>query len=811
MTKRITATIALILTILSLVSAQKEKLSNRRQVPGPIPDGGFLLPSGWKITPVGRQIPVGQLPLGMALSHDGHYLAITNNGYDAQSVTLIDTATEKVVRSIPIAKSWLGICFAPTVHRLYVSGGGDNKVMIYDIDEQATEIGAILVGEPGKEIFPGGLALSPSGDRLYIVNNLNGTVTVADTNTRTILATIPVGDHPYKAAVSADGKLYVSNWGSATIAVIDTRSNKVRKNIPVGDHPNDLLVHSATNRLYVANGNFNTVSVIDTQKEKAIETISVALYPKAPPGSTPNALALTSDGTRLFVANADNNNVAIVSVEPKSSSKVLGFIPVGWYPTALALSKDEKRLFVANGKGNASSPNPQGPQPIKPTTRETQYIAQLFKGTIAVIDQPDANTLKQYTKQTYANTPYRDATKDQAANPGGPTAVPRRVGGPSPIKYVLYIIKENRTYDQVFGDMPEGNGDPNLVLFGEEITPNHHALARQFVLLDNFYVNAEVSADGHDWSTAAYSTDFTQKTWPTTYSKRGREYDYEGAKRISWPSTGYIWDACRRRGVSYRSYGEFISNGKTPNDPGRARVPALEGHFDPYYRSFDVKYSDRDRVKEYLRELRTFEAKGQMPRFQILRLPNDHTAATRPGEWTPRAMVADNDVALGQLVEALSHSRFWKELAIFVLEDDAQNGPDHVDAHRSVALVISPYAKRKAVDSTMYSTTGMLRTMELILGLLPMSQHDAAAPPMFNAFANTPNLEPYTAQPARVSLDERNPPNAPGAKQSMLFDLEEEDAAPDIEFNEILWKAIKGESSEMPPPVRSAFVRPHEE
>lgn len=814
MRKRIPALVMVVMVTvgLALVWAQQDKSKDGRRVPAPAPEGGYLLPNGWTITPAGRQIPVGELPLGMALSHDGRYLAVTNNGYGEQTITLINTADEKAVHSISIPKSWLGVCFAPDRLRLYVSGGSDNRVRIYDVkDNTAGDAGEIVVGEGGKEVFPGGLTLSPNGERLYVMNNLSGTVSVADTKSRTVTATIRVGEYPYKAAVSADGKqLYVSNWGSGTVSVIDTENNRVRKSIRVGDHPNDIALHTATNRLYVANGNHNTVSVIDTQKEKAVETISVAMYPKAPYGSTPNALALSQDGTRLFVASADNNNVAVVAVAPGSASRTLGFIPVGWYPSALALSRDGKRLFVANGKGVASAANPRGPQPNKETTRETQYIGRLLKGAVSVIPWPDDPALKRYTEQTYANTPYRDEIKNQVPDPGVRTAVPRRVGDPSPIKYVVYIIKENRTYDQVLGDIPEGNGDPSLTLFGEEITPNHHALARRFVLLDNFYVNAEVSAQGHDWSTAAYASDFTEKTWSSNYSRRGRKYDYEGEKKINWPSSGYIWDACRRKGISYRSYGEFVKNGKTPQDPGHATVPGLKGHFDPYYRSFDLEYSDRDRVKRYLKELRQFEAKGRMPRFQILRLPNDHTAGTRPGQLTPRALVGDNDLALGQVVEALSHSRFWKEMAIFVLEDDAQNGPDHVDAHRSVAFVISPYARRKVVDSTMYSTNSMLRTMELILGLPPMSQHDAAAPPMFRSFTDTPNLEPYTALPVSVPLDERNGPNAPGAKASMRFDLDEEDAAPDIEFNEVIWKSIKGERSEMPPPVRSAFVQPRE-
>jgi len=391
--------------------------------------------------------------------------------------------------------------------------------------------------------------------------------------------------------------------------------------------------------------------------------------------------------------------------------------------------------------------------------------------------------------------------------------IPAKVGDPSPIKHVLYIIKENRTYDQVFGDLKQGNGDPALCLFPEKITPNHHKLAREFVLLDNFYCDGEVSADGHEWSMGAYATDFVEKVWPLVYrpsAHRKIGYPAEGAyDSMARPAGGYIWDRCAEAAVSYRSYGEWIQNGKTLKDPGKASVKALEGHFDPWFRGFDMDYPDQKRADRFIEEWQRLEREGSLPRFIVMRLPNDHTAGTKTGVPTPTAYVADNDLALGRIVEAVSRSKSWKETAIFVVEDDAQNGPDHVDAHRTVALVISPFVRRGHVDSSLYSTTSMLRTMELILVLKPMSQFDAAARPMYGSFQTTPATGPYQHVVPSVDLTEKNKATAWGAKLSETFDFTKEDAVDDLLFNEVIWRAVRGPHSPMPPPVRAAFVFPH--
>jgi hypothetical protein len=357
--------------------------------------------------------------------------------------------------------------------------------------------------------------------------------------------------------------------------------------------------------------------------------------------------------------------------------------------------------------------------------------------------------------------------------------------------------------------MPEGHGDPTLCLFPERVTPNHHALARQFVLLDNFYVESEVSADGHEWSMGAYATDFVERHWPLSYGHNKRKkftYPSEGNFEIARPAGGYIWDRAIAAGVSFRSYGEWVDNGPTPDAPGKPKAKALEGRIDPLFRSFDQEYSDLKRADRFIAELSRFEKEGDMPRLQIVRLPNDHTSGAKPGSLTPTAFVAENDLALGRVVEAVSRSKFWPTTAIFVVEDDAQNGSDHVDAHRTVALVISPWTRQGVVDSSLYSTSSMLRTIELILGLVPMSQFDAAALPMIRSFAKAPVLAAYECRPANVPLDERNVAGGWGAKQSLAMDFSKEDAADDLLLNEIIWKSVRGADSPMPAPRRAAFV-----
>jgi DNA-binding beta-propeller fold protein YncE len=787
-------------------------------LPGVQPGGAVLLPNQWSLRPAGRQRELGDFPVNLAVHPSGRWLAVLHAGYGEHEIAVVDLVRERVVNRVPLDQAFYGLCFAPDGTQLFASGGEFEVAHAFDFqDGLLARHRQLRVADRADKFICGGLAVDAAGKTLFAAGPWGGAVSLvplADPDNRT---TILLGKdtYPYACLPDRAGKrLFVSLWNQAGIAVLDIEGHKVAATWPTERHPTEMALTPDGKTLFIACANSTRVSVLSTADGKGLETINCALYPNAPAGNTPNSLSLTPDGELLFVANADANNVAVFNVTTPGEAKPLGFIPVGWYPTSVRFNPENRRLYVANGKGAISRANPQGPNPLRPRQQTIeQYIAGLLRGTLSIIDLPTPDRMEAYRKQAYLCSPLRPDLAVTAAAPEG-NPIPAKLGDSSPIKRCIYIIKENRTYDQVFGDMKEGNGDASLCLFPERVTPNHHKLAREFVLLDNFYVEGEVSADGHEWSMAAYCTDFVEKVWPLSY-RSGRSgkmsfYPSEGAfDTVARPSGGYIWDRCAEANVSYRSYGEWIANGKTPQDPSRATVKALEGHYDPWFRGFDLDYPDQQRADRFLAELARFEKEGELPRFIVLRLPNDHTAGTRVGKPTPTAYVADNDLALGRIVEAVSRSRFWKDTAIFVVEDDAQNGPDHVDAHRTVALVVSPYTKRGHVDSSLYSTSSMLRTMELILGLKPMSQFDAAARPMYGSFQGRPELRSYQHVVPAVDLTEKNQATAWGAKRSAEFDLTKEDAADDLLFNEVIWRSVRGPESAMPPPVRAAFVFPH--
>jgi DNA-binding beta-propeller fold protein YncE len=781
--------------------------------------GAILLPNGWSLAPAGRHVGVGDFPLAMVFSPDGRSVVVTNNGVSKPSLTIVDLETLSVRSTLPVGDTWLGLVWSPKGDRLYASGAAANSVLEFRWEGGALAPGRpIPLGKAQHRDFVGGLAVRPDGRRLYAVNPLRQTLTSVDLASRRVLRSLRLPAEPYTVLAAGDGKtLFVSLWGGSRVLRLDAETLAAKGSFPVGEHPGAMALSRDGGRLFVACANTNSVWAIDVSSGKASEQISVALYPAAPAGTTPGALALSEDGETLLVANADNNCVAVVDVSEPGSSRTKGFIPTGWYPTGVAFARDGKRLVVLSGKGLASRPNPRGPR--SPHPDEEQYIGRLLTGSLSLVALPDAEGLAAYTETVYRVTPNRDARGLAPAGAPEGSPIPGRVGDVSPIRHVFYVIRENRTYDQILGDIPAGNGDSSLCLFGEEVTPNAHALARQFVLLDNFYVDAEVSYDGHSFSTAAYATDAVEKMWPQYYGHRGGQYLGEGGGamrnafgNLTAPAAGYIWDAAERAGVSVRSYGEFAKPRRSARSGSRPEgsVPGLRGRVNPDYPPFDLSIPDARRVDAWLKEFRKFEANGDLPRLSVLRLPNDHTAGAKPGFPTPRSMVAENDVALGRLVEAISKSRFWRQSAIFVLEDDAQNGPDHVDAHRSVALVASPYARRGVVDSTLYTTSGMLRTIELILGIPPMSQYDAAAAPLYGAFGPEPDARPFTAVPARVPLNEKNRAGGADARASLEMDLDEADRVPDRELNEIVWRSVKGGDARMPPPVRAAFVRPRE-
>ncbi len=793
------------------------------QLPGPLGDGVTLLPNGWRIAPAGSHLDAGDLPLAMALHPDGRHLVITNNGWSKPSLRVVDLVSRQVIQKMALDHAWLGLAWHPDGKRLFSSGGADNSIREVSWSGAKLVAGRTLTVAPPQSTkderlmnagFMGGLAVSGDGRVLYAAQVYGKAAVAVELATGAVLARRDLPAEAYATLLAPGGReLFVSVWGGARVAVLDPATLALLAEIPTGEHPNAMVFSKDARRLFVACANTNAVWVVDLATRQASERIGVALSPKAPPGSTPNALALSPDGGTLLVANADNNTVAVVDVTRPGESRFRGFIPTGWYPTGVAYDAAGENVLVLSGKGLSPVANPRGPQP-NAVREESSYIAGLLNGALSIVKRPDAATLAQLTERVFAISAYNEGRRE--APPGRPegSPVPGRVGDASPIRHVFYVIRENRTYDQVLGDLPQGNGDPNLTLFGEEVTPNAHALAREFVLFDNFYVDAEVSNDGHAYSTAAYATDAVEKLWPTLYGQRGGIYLSEGGHEIrnsygnlAAPADGYIWDFANRAGVSVRSYGEFAS-WETRGGPITATVPGLVGKVHPSYAPYDLEITDNSRIDVWLEEFKAFEKQGGLPQLNVIRLGNDHTIGTVPGRPTPRAMVAENDLALGRLVEAVSKSRFWKESAILVLEDDAQNGPDHVDAHRSVLLVASPWAKRGAVDSTLYTTSGVLRTIELILGLPPMSQYDAAATPMFGAFATKPDEATYTARPARVSLTETNREDAPGAQASLRMNLVEADLAPERELNEILWKSVRGADSVMPAPIRAAFVRP---
>ena len=771
------------------------------------------LPNGWKLSPAGRSLPLGDLPLNIAVSKSKKLMAVTNNGQSVQSIQLIDPKHEKILDIVTVAKSWYGLKFTADEKYLYASGGNDNWILKYGVANKKLQLkDSIKLGDKWPEkISPAGIEIDDRTKKMFVVTKENNTLYIIDLVKKNIIYQQSLGEAAYTCLLSGNRKeLYISLWGGKKVLVFDIASKTIVSEINVGENPNELLLSANKNHLYVANAGDNSVSVIDIANRKVLEVLNAALYPAAATGSTSNGLALSEDQKELYVANADNNCLAVFDVSNPGFSKSKGFIPTGWYPTNIKVIG--KKIFVSNGKGFSSMPNKKGPDPVnsdqeviyqhgdyRKQQSKIEYIGGLFKGTLSIVDIPTISQLAGYSKTVYSNTPY-SKEREQNANgePGNP--IPTRVGDASPIKYVFYIIKENRTYDQVLGDMPQGNGDTSLVLFGEHITPNQHKLATEFVLLDNFYVDGEVSADGHNWSTAAHANDYLEKTWPTSYGGRGGNYDSEGNREVANPDRGFIWDYCKRAGVSYRTYGEFA-------DDYKANIKVLENHFCPYYTSWDQSVRDTTRFYQWKREFDSLLAANAVPRFNSLRFINDHTEGAKLGSPTPFAHVADNDWACGLFVEYLSKSPIWKETAVFIIEDDAQNGPDHVDAHRSPAYIAGGFVKRKFIDHTMYSTSSMLRTIELILGLPPMSQYDAAAEPMWRCFTTNADLSPFQSVSAYVDLDEKNTKNTHSARLSQTLDFSKEDRIPDLVFSEVIWKAVKGEDSMMPAPRRSAFLK----
>jgi YVTN family beta-propeller protein len=789
--------------------------SNAQAMQNTAEPGWIRLPNGWGISPAGTSLPLGDLPLNMALSASKKYLAVTNNGQSDQSIELIDPLSFKRLDSVPVHAAWLGLAFSADDQYLYAAGGNDNWILQFEIkNNHLLRKDTLKLGNVWPEkISPAGIALDDAKHLLYVVTKENNALYILDLKDKKVLFKQQMSAEGYTCMLSPDSKiLYVSCWGCSQVKAFDTGKRMFLKDFSVGDHPNDMCMSRKGNFLFVANANDNSVSVLDLKTNKVIETLNAALYPSSPSGSTTNSVALSEDEQTLYIANADNNCLAVFDVSRPGLSRSKGFIPTGWYPTCVRVAQGH--IFVSNGKGFSSLANSLGPNPMRVGEKvvyqkgnvkqemHEQYIGGLFLGTLSKIKEPDAKQLGIWSQMVYRNTPYQKKNERQAAGEEG-NPVPMKIGGSSPIKYVYYIIKENRTYDQILGDVKDGNGDSSLVLFGEKITPNQHALVKDFVLFDNFYVDGEVSADGHNWSTGAYANDYLEKTWPTFYGDRGGSYDSEGFRGTANNKNGFIWDFCKRSNVSYRTYGEFINNSKPA-------IPVLKDHYCRYYTGWDLKVMDTTRYGQWKRDFDSLIAIGKVPHMNTLRFSNDHTEGLTKGRPTPNAYLADNDLAVGLFIEHLSKSPIWKETAVFILEDDAQNGSDHIDAHRSTLYLAGGFVKRHFVDHSMYSTSSVLHTIELILGIPPMSQYDAAAPSLWRSFSSTANTAPFIAKTESVNLHELVTVSNKWSKKCERFDFSSEDRVPDAELNEMLWVAVKGELIPCPAPKHAAFFRASE-
>jgi len=759
-----------------------------------VPEGGRL-PTGARLDPAGRSIVLGSMPLAMVFTPDSARVAVLLCGHREQGVQIVDPALGRITQTLLQPAAFVGLAFAPDGRALYASGGQRDVVYRYPWRDGAASPPDSLRLDPsgatGRGVrYPAGLALSPDGRRLYVAENLADSLAVLDVASGRVLQRLATGPYPYGIVVGPGGRVYVSAWGGAWIATFTPSDGRLTAGarIEVGRHPSAMTLGAGGTRLFVARASYDRIEVVDTQRDRVIASLGDAAPQGPPEGATPNGLALGADGRELLVAEADHDAAAIFMLGSGTSGlagggdrdSLIGRVPVEWYPTAV-LARGES-LLVLNGKGHGTGPNPRRGQPGRaaPGVPRT-YTLDQTTGSLTLLARPSGDALAALSRRV-------------AHAQGWDRSAPRT--GFPPFMHVIYVIKENRTYDQVLGDEPAGDGDTSLVYFPRAVTPNQHALAERFGLYDRFFVNAEVSGQGHNWSTAAYSPDYVEKTLPSNYSGRGRTYDYEGLNRdripvddVSEPGNGYLWDAARFAGASLRNYGEFTVRDSTGH--WTADKPWLARHTDPDFPGWDLDIPDQVRADAFLAEFRRFVAADSLPDLVLLRLPNDHTAGARAGAPTPRAYVADNDLALGRVIEALSRSPFWRNTVVFVLEDDAQDGPDHFDSHRSPLLVISAF-NRPGVVHRFANTTDVLASIAVILRLPSLSQFDFYGRPLGEVFAANPDLRPYIALSPAVRLDERSPRATAAARASGRLDLRREDRADEDAFNRILWAAIKG-------------------
>ncbi|MCU0704647.1 MAG: hypothetical protein MUF18_11780 [Fimbriiglobus sp.] len=831
---------------------------------GPTPDG-TIVSTGQLVRPAGEVVQFNGRPVDVTVAPDGKTVFAKDN----RGLVVIDAAKWKVTQEITFPKagggaSMHGLAVAKDGKRVFVTTAND-QLHIFEADKDgkweivksvalpgpsANELKATDNAElppkdqkpaakPKPPSHPTGIALFADGKRALICLSRNNTLALVDLEKGAVTDTIPVGVAPFAVVLNAEESVaFVSNWGgrrakrgdrtaessgtpvvvdergigaSGTVGRIDLQTKKMDAEAAVGLHPAGLALSADGNRLFVANANSDTISELDPVGMKVRHTVVVRPVDGLPFGSGTNAVALSKDGKRLFAANAGNNAVAVLDVTAEAP-KVSGFIPAGWFPGAVQVNGDH--LVVANVKGTGSR---------KEDPKKGGFNSHGHTGTVQKTPLPDATKLAEMTKQVIADArvPQVLAAQDAARKDAKPLPVPARPGEPSVFEHVVYVIKENRTYDQVFGDFadpkvypkPKGNGEPKLCVFGKEFTPNHHALADEFVLLDNFYCNGVLSADGHSWVTEGNVTDHLEKA----FGGFTRSYTF-GDDPLTYSSSGFLWDNALLRGRTVRNYGELVYT--EPKD-GKAKFKEI---YDDYtakagkvalehklgieplwqrtckdYPGWNMNVSDQQRVDVFIRELEAAEKKGDWANLTFLYLPQDHCSGTTPGMPTPAAHMADNDLALGRAVEAISKSKFWAKTVIFVVEDDPQDGWDHVDGHRSIGLVISPYTKRQAVVSNFYNQTSVIHTIEQILGLPPMNQMDAMAPLMTDCFADTPDLTPFKARRVNTLLDQLNPAKDQlPKKERVLAEISERqnwskpDRVDDDEVNRVLWHAMKG-------------------
>jgi YVTN family beta-propeller protein len=700
-----------------------------------------LLPDGHSLTPAGISVPVGALPLGMSLSPDKRNIVVVNSGIGNQTLSLLNIQKRSVVQTLLIRKSWMGSVWGPYNDYFFVTAGNDNKVYRYGFaNDSAWFLSSIILGKPAPEeyVSPAGVDINSEGKTIYTVSKMSNTLFRLNAFDNRIERALKF-DHPLYTCVLDETRrmVFVSIWGGAKIAVVHADSLSTILEIPVGRQPTAMALNPSKTHLFVANSGENSVSVINTATLKTEATIDVAVTPASLTGSMPNALAFSGD-TLLFVSLGGNNALAVVDVRNPAGCTVRGFIPTGWHPSAVAVA--DSVIVVANSKGERSFPNP-----------DQRSSVELIKGSVSFIPIPNGDQLHAYTRQVFENNPYtrkRDYSDWLPENP-----VPVSAETKSPIKHIFYIVKELRSYDQVFGDIRAGDGEDSLAVYGRSVTPNHHALAEEFVLMDNFYANGQVTADGMQHAVSGHANDYTARTWPTLYGRRGGDNDYE-RDGMATSGGGYLWDQALKHGIRVRNYGLFVDETASARGEIIPMVSGLAAVTSPIYRGWDLYYYDTLRAEMWMKEFNNYERGDSLPQLSLIRLPNDNTAGESRNHRSRASYMADNDRALGKIVERISASKYWKESVIFVLETSAYGGADHKDAQRTIGLVISPYVKRSMVDHTHYTTTSVVHTIERILGLPFMTQHDAGAMPMYRMFQSQVNLKPFQSLPISNSVNE---------------------------------------------------------